>query len=259
MIDIQTILFAFFGGIIPALLWLFFWLREDAAHPEPRKNILRTFLFGMLAVPVAFILQYVINVFFLDTKSLDSAIQNTPFIGLLAIIVVSISEEVTKWYAGHKGELNKQEDEEPVDDVIYMITAALGFAALENMLFLIGPLATGNTELAIISGNMRFIGATMLHVATSATIGIFLAFSHFKLNVIKKRYFFTGLILSVVLHTVFNLFIIEKTNAVFIALTGTWLITVIIIFLFEKIKKIHVEKIKLLCLDDEKNNHSLKD
>jgi len=259
MIDIQTILFAFFGGIIPALLWLFFWLREDVEHPESRKNIIRTFIYGMLAVPVAFIIQYTVNVFFLETKSLESAVQATPLIGLVAVLVVSISEEVSKWFAGHKGEHNKGTDEEPIDDVIYMITAALGFAALENMLFLIGPLASGNTELAIISGNMRFIGATMLHVATSATIGIFLAFSHFKLNTIKKRYFFTGLILSVALHTVFNLFIIEKTNAVFIALTGTWLITVIIIFLFEKIKKIHVEKIKLLCLDDEKNNHSLKD
>ncbi len=36
-------------GIVPALLWLWFWLKEDV-HPEPLKMITLSFLGGMVAV-----------------------------------------------------------------------------------------------------------------------------------------------------------------------------------------------------------------
>ena len=51
MISPEALLFALFGGILPALLWLIFWLREDRLHPEPRRFILYVFLTGMLVVP----------------------------------------------------------------------------------------------------------------------------------------------------------------------------------------------------------------
>ena len=50
----QTIIFASLGGILPALFWLWFWLREDRLHPEPKKNIILSFIGGMIIVPIAF-------------------------------------------------------------------------------------------------------------------------------------------------------------------------------------------------------------
>ena len=50
MINTDIIFYALLGGILPALIWLAFWLREDYKHPEPRGLILRTFLLGMGAV-----------------------------------------------------------------------------------------------------------------------------------------------------------------------------------------------------------------
>ena len=50
------IIFAISGGILPALIWLWFWLKEDL-HPEPKKAISLTFFFGMLMVPAAFVLE----------------------------------------------------------------------------------------------------------------------------------------------------------------------------------------------------------
>src|SRR3989344_9165373 len=47
---------ALLGGILPALLWLTFWLHEDRCEPEPKKFIFLCFLGGMLAVaPALFI------------------------------------------------------------------------------------------------------------------------------------------------------------------------------------------------------------
>jgi len=57
MINLETATYALFGGILPALVWLVFWLREDKKNPEPKKLILRTFLFGMGAVMIVLFFQ----------------------------------------------------------------------------------------------------------------------------------------------------------------------------------------------------------
>ena len=58
-----------------------------------------------------------------------------------------------------------------------MITAALGFASLENTLFIIKTFSDGGILSGVDIGNMRFIGATLLHTASSAIVGAFMAFS----------------------------------------------------------------------------------
>ena len=48
----KTLAIALLVGIVPSLIWLWFWLKEDSRRPEPRGMILRTFLAGMAAVPL---------------------------------------------------------------------------------------------------------------------------------------------------------------------------------------------------------------
>ena len=52
MFDGTTLLLALLGGILPALLWLWYWLKEDAARPEPRGLIMLAFVAGMITVPL---------------------------------------------------------------------------------------------------------------------------------------------------------------------------------------------------------------
>ena len=124
--------------------------------------------------------------------------------------------------------------------MIYLITAALGFAAVENSLFLIAALRQGGlgTEF-LLTGNFRFIGATLLHVASSALLGIFLAWAFCKLKKYKPFYFLAGLLTATLLHTMFNYLIITSKNdnllPVFLLL---WAVTLVVIFIFEPIKKI---------------------
>ncbi len=240
----QTVIFAFLGGLLPVVVWLSFWLREDDAHPEPNKYLVRSFVYGMLAVPVALAAQLFINHFFLGDQDITKVAQFAPLTALTMLTVWAITEELAKYAAAYHGGLKHKSDDEPMDDVIYMITAALGFAALENALFLFGPILSGNTELAIATGNMRFIGATLLHVAASSFIGIFRAFSHFKLNEVKEQYAWTGIILAITLHALFNFFIMMHTDSLFLAFSGVWILMVGIIFIFERIKAIHVENIQ---------------
>ena len=87
----------------------------------------------------------------------------------------------------------------------------LGFAAAENMLFLITPISGGNILASFFTGDVRFIGSTILHVVASAAIGFALAFSDKSRSSIRIAVGVGGLILAGVLHTAFNTLIITLT------------------------------------------------
>jgi RsiW-degrading membrane proteinase PrsW (M82 family) len=120
---------SFFGGLVPALFWVWFWLREDKTHPEPRSLIAATFLTGMAIVPIVLPLQK----FALYRFSGDSL-----------ILVWVVIEEIIKYSAALAVILWNKAVDEPIDPLIYMITLALGFSALENALFIYTPLHNGN-------------------------------------------------------------------------------------------------------------------
>jgi len=224
MISLQTVLFAFLGGLLPALLWLWFWLKEDKARPEPKGLILLSFVVGMIAV-----------VFALPLEKLTAAY----LAGTLVLVLWAAIEELLKYGAAYLSVLRRKEMDEPIDAVIYMITIALGFAALENTLFLLNPLTDGNIIESILTGNLRFLGATLLHTLSSATIGVAMALSFYKSKRLKWIYTTAGVILAIALHSLFNFFIMksngEKALVVFIAV---WLGIILLLLFFEKIKRI---------------------
>lgn len=248
----NTIFFSFLLGIIPAFLWLWFWLREDAEHPEPRKFILLTFFYGALSVPCALIIQLTFNSA-LGVGS-TSVVSKLPFLyAFLVVCVWAGVEEFVKYIAAWHGGLKKSIADEAVDIPIYMISAALGFAALENTLFLISPLLNGNLQEIIMTTKLRFIGAMLVHVASSALIGIFAGYSLFFMKEMRKRYILAGFMLATVLHALFNLFIIKSSQNSFVGFLLIWLFVVLIIVLFERIKKIKVTRIKNVREKEKEN------
>ena len=221
----QTFLFAFLGGILPACLWLWFWLQEDRLHPEPRGLILLSFLAGMAAVVIAY--------------PLEKFTQGFNLAPAITIIVWAITEELLKYGAAYRSALRKSACDEPVDALIYLITVALGFAALENSLFLITVIAQGDIATSIVTGNLRFIGAGLLHILSSAMIGTAIALSYYKTRARGIIYRLAGVVTAVVLHSIFNLFIMkgDKVNT-FIVFYFVWAAIIILLVAFEKVKQI---------------------
>src|SRR3990167_2270732 len=226
MSSLNTIIFSLLGGILPALLWLWFWLKEDRLHPEPKTRILLVFVAGMVSVFV--VLPFEKFVYSLTLSS----------ISLITIILWAITEEVFKFITAYFTALKNKVADEPIDAVIYMITAALGFSALENTLFLFNLIDTGLFSESIITGNSRFLGATLLHVASSAAIGVMIGLSFYKKPWIKKLFLLAGIGISILLHTIFNLLIIKLENDLFFIFAGVWILIILLIVLIEKIKKV---------------------
>jgi len=153
-----------------------------------------------------------------------------------------------KYLAARFTVLRRREDDEPIDPVIYMVAVALGFAAVENTLFLLSPLS-GNTLLeSVLTGNLRFVGATLLHVLSSAAIGVALGLAFYKSEAAKRVYAFFGVIIATFLHGAFNFFILNTPEEHLLRTFGfVWIGLIALLAVLEYIKRIHpVIKQKLL-------------
>lgn len=235
MFSVETLMYALAGGVFPAMLWLWFWLREDSVHPEPKSLVIRTFVAGMVVVVFVLPLQKIFH----DTLANQVSIGLGIFIPLLIYLIWAGIEEIFKYFAGYIGGLKNQSMDEPIDAVIYMITAALGFAAIENTIFLIDPLINGNIVDSIVTGNLRFVGASLLHVLSSAVVGIFIAFAFYKNRFTKILYTIFGLILAIALHTTYNLSIIDASeNSALMTFSVLWVLILGLLFFLEKVKRL---------------------
>jgi protease PrsW len=228
MLDFTTNDFAiaFLIGLIPALFWLWFWLREDRAKPEPLLLITIAFVAGMAVVPLTLPLQ-------------SAAISIYHGNNLMWVWVVI--EEVLKYAAALFVVLWNREVDEPIDFVVYLIAIALGFAALENALFLLTPLMNSEIATLAVTGSFRFLGATLLHVLCSATIGMALALAFYKSRLWRVIYGTVGLFIAILLHGWFNFFIMRaaepgRENELLIVFLFVWMGIIVLFLLFEKIK-----------------------
>jgi len=225
-LTLLALLIAFAAGFIPALIWLVFWLFEDQRRPEPRRLVVRTFLVGMIAVPI---------VLPLEKAALDLGIP----VGFTLFLIWASIEELVKLGLAFIFILRSSAIDEPIDIPIYMISIALGFSAVENTLFLMSPIADGKLLESIVTGNLRFIGASLIHVLASATIGGAMAFAFYRERAQKIWFACIGVILAISLHTMFNfLIIVTGASQLLTVFLGVWVGIIFLLLALERVKAI---------------------
>ncbi len=227
-------LFLIFLGLLPSFIWLCFFLRKDT-HPESNWMILKIFIWGMLStLPIIFVV-----IFFSEfLKDIENIVALSITLLALYILFWATIEEVLKYLVVRYNVLRSSEFDEPVDIMLYMIIAGVGFAALENILILFGlhPLLT-LPEIFFLAF-LRFISATIGHALWSGLIGYYMALSFFDTKNQKKLLFF-GIIIASLLHGLYNFAIlgiggILGALIVIAILIGLF---IFILFAFKKIKK----------------------
>ena len=224
--DPRILALAFIGGILPSLFWLWFWLKEEK-HREPRAIIGICFIIGMITVILVLPIQKFIQI------NIHS--QELQIIGWATI------EEIAKYLVVIIVLYKTAYINEPMDWPMFIITSALGFAAFENMLFLIKPISLGETTVGLLTGYLRFLGSTLLHAVSSGIIGIMAGLSFYLRDYAKKIYVIIGVILAVTLHSIFNFFIMKNSGSEFIKIFAfLWVATIINLLLFEKLRRMSI-------------------
>lgn len=157
----------------------------------------------------------------------------------ILFIAWAFIEEIVKFLAAWFTVLRRSEDDEPIDPVIYMVTTALGFAAAENTLFLLSPLAGSTVMQTLVTGNLRFVGATLLHVLSSAVIGLAIALAFYAKRNVRRRYAFMGVVVAGILHSCFNFFIVNTAEEHLLrTFAFVWIGIIVLLAALEFVKRI---------------------
>lgn len=200
-------------GVLPCLVWLWIYLRQDR-HPEPKRELLSVFLMGAFVTAPAVYIELFLTY---DCAGMGSICVPGLFyrLGLPALLVMIIAaiigvafiEESAKyavvWLKEQAIGSNSQLDE-PIDFVVYMITAAMGFAAAENLLYL---LKYNDIQAVFGASLIRSATAILVHALCSGILGYYMAMTFCHRDK-KIRYLVGGIALVSVLHGLYDLSII---------------------------------------------------
>ncbi len=217
-------------GLVPSFAWLFFFLKEDV-HPEPKKMIAKVFIWGALSTLLVIIVQlFLQNILqFLQIKNYSP----------ISFFFFGITEEIFKFLAAYLVIRKSRFFDEPIDAMIYMITAALGFAMVENI-----AVMSNITMLSEAFGviTLRFVGATLLHALSSGLLGYYWARGIIlnRSGEINKKtiwiFIFKGIVFATLLHLVFN-YLILISKEIIIYPTIFLIIAALLVFWdFERLK-----------------------
>ncbi len=215
-------------GSIPGLAWLAFYLKEDARHPEPKKLILYTFVAGALVTVFVLQFQIIINDWVVSKGYATYSLLSFMFLGVI--------EEIFKFVAVYLAVGRRREFDEPIDAMVYMIVAALGFATVENIASVLQSDALSITAPGPLETTaLRFVGATVLHSLTSALVGYYWG------KAMARRQGMVGgiaqgLLIATLLHAVFN-YLIIKSEPVALPLIFLMFMALFVLNDFEKLKR----------------------
>ncbi|MEM4250950.1 MAG: PrsW family glutamic-type intramembrane protease [Candidatus Bathyarchaeia archaeon] len=149
-------------AVAPGLFFLwFFWVR-DKYEREPARLILSTFLLGALTIIPTLILETVGGLVIQAPIEGSSVIQTL----LYYFVVIAFVEETMKYLAVRVKAYRSKEFNEVMDGIVYSSAAALGFATVENILYVL-PRGLG-------VGVLRAVLSVPGHALDSGMFGYFL-------------------------------------------------------------------------------------
>jgi len=186
--------------------------------------IVRAFIAGALVAFVAVGLQLLL-------RNILQSFQINEY-HLVSFSLFGFIEEALKFFAAYLVVRKSRFFDEPIDAMIYIITAALGFAMVENVAIMLS-IKVLSEAFGIIT--LRFVGATLLHALSSGLVGYYWA-----KGIILGRVpllLFKGIVFATLLHMVFNYLILISKEIIIYPIIFLTIAALFIFWDFEKIKK----------------------
>jgi protease PrsW len=157
-------------ALVPALIWLAFFYLQDRLEPEPRSYLARVFLLGALvAMAVGIPLVR-------DLIGLNRWLYTSWWVHLLgSILVVGVSQEFLILATVRLSVYGSTEFDERGDGIVYATAAALGFATIVNLDYVIGR---SGVDLGV--GAIRVTVNALALASISGVLGYFLGQAKFE-------------------------------------------------------------------------------
>ena len=190
------------SGALPAIAAMWFVDRLDAKRPEPARTRRLVAFVGMVSVIPALIGEIVVSNAFASTIAPPLTYQGASF---QAFAVAAAIEEACKIAVVYWVVWRRPEFDERMDGIVYASRAGLGFALVENVLYLLNEQSlSGQIELWI----MRAVLAVPGHAVWTGIIGAMAARRRFDGRGLGL---FGGYLIAVALHGTYDLCVFAQT------------------------------------------------
>ena len=185
-----------FSAALPVVIFLYFIYKKDS-EKEPVKLLLKCFLWGCIAIIPIIIIEMLLDRFNIFTSAFLQSFYR-------AFVVAALVEEGVKFLCLSWIIWKHREFDQYYDGIVYAVFVSLGFALVENILYVI----QGGIGVSI----ARAILAVPLHGLCGVIMGYFFALAKFSRSN-NKIYLWLGFVLPLFSHGAYDFFIFYYTNS----------------------------------------------
>lgn len=213
---------------LPVVLICLYVYTKDK-EKEPKKLLSKLMLWGVFSIIPVVIVELILDIFFKITGNEDLII-----IFLYCFIGVGLIEEFAKWIISYKVVYKNNEFNESYDAIVYSVFTSLGFALVENILYVLSN--------GVITGLLRAFTSVPAHTCTGIVMGYYLGLSKLKeINNDKKesnKYMLFSLLIPALIHTIYDTLAFSKQSNTFeLFISFTIILYVISILTIKKVSK----------------------
>ncbi|WP_418510087.1 PrsW family intramembrane metalloprotease [Corallibacter sp.] len=183
------------SAIAPVFIIIIYIYVKDKYEKEPKLLLFYCFLFGAF---ISIFITTIMYVIFDMILPLDSASVLQQFIK--AFFVVGFTEEFSKYIIVRFFAQPKKDFNEPFDGIVYAVMVSMGFAAIENIMYVLQA-GQGGYQVAF----LRAFTAVPAHATFAILMGYFMGKAKFSNNRIKLN--LIGLLLAILFHGAYDFFL----------------------------------------------------
>lgn len=181
-------------AIVPALTIVIYFYRKDRAKPEPKGIIIKIFLLGLLSTVPAIFIELGID----ELRGFLNPYYRILYPLFKAFIIAGLVEESLKLFIVKKYAFRKKCFDEVMDGIVYTVVAGMGFACLENVLYVMGS--------GITVGILRAFTSIPMHASVSVIMGYWIGKAKFSRTIASRRkLILKGFLLAVLFHGLYDL------------------------------------------------------
>ncbi len=186
-------------AIAPGIAIAWYIYLKDKYDKEPKKFLIISFLLGMISTIPAIVIETEGSMIF---GNLDAGAP-VLFYAFYAFIIVGGSEELSKYAMLRIYAYPKKEFDEPFDGIVYSVMVAMGFATLENIMYVM--------QHGISVAFLRMFLSVPAHASFAVVMGYYTGLAKFN----KEKsvlLIWKGIILAVLFHGSFDFFLFLQNN-----------------------------------------------
>lgn len=157
-------------ALLPVLILIIYIYRKDKKQPEPIGQIVKAFLLGVLSIPLSFVVSIPLQEMGFFSKEVCSVADAVR----ISFFGAAIPEELAKLYILRRILKNNEFFDEKMDGIVYAVCVSMGFAAFENITYLIS-----NMDSYMQVGFSRALTAVPGHFCFGVVMGYYYSLASF--------------------------------------------------------------------------------